>query len=416
MYDHISKTAPIVQKYGGTSLGSTDRILAVASRIAGLYNQGFRKIAVVVSARSGVTNRIVGRIKEVNPDASGIAYDMAVAAGEQETVGLLTAALEANGIDAAPFLAFQAGIFTDTLHTKARIQQISTDKIEKAWSNDRIVVLPGFQGVNQELQITTLGRGGSDTSAVAMAVALDAAFCEINTDVNGVYTADPRFIEDTKLIEEMDFETALEMASLGSKVLHPRCVELGAKYNLPIVVRNSFESNDSKRTRIMNSPENTAIENLVVSGITLDRDVAKITISGIQKGAKGIAKIFAKMSELNVNVDIIIHNRPETSAAMKLGFTVGSGDIKLVEQGVKDLKEDGLKDLSMEYETDLSKVSAVGVGMQSYSGVAGRAFSALTEEGIDIHMISTSEIKISCVVSAAAAQAASQALHAEFIN
>jgi aspartate kinase len=416
VYKEIKKNSAIVQKYGGTSLGTTERILAVAKRIAYIKSQGYSRLAIVVSARSGVTNRIVNRIKEVNPNASGIAYDMAVTAGEQETVGLLTAALEAHGALASPFLAFQAGILTDGDHTKARIKQINTDKIEKAWSEDKIVVLPGFQGVNEDLQITTLGRGGSDTSAVALAVALKASFCEINTDVDGVFTADPRVIKDARLIEKMDFESALEMASLGSKVLHPRCVELGAKYSLPIVVRNSFESNESKRTKIMNITDSDSIETLVVTGVTLDRNVAKITLSGIPKGAKGIARIFQKMSELNVNVDIIIHNRPENTSAMKLGFTVGTEDIKSARDGIAQLAASGLEGLKIEVESDLAKVSAVGVGMQSYSGVAGRAFSALTEEGIDIHMISTSEIKISCVVSAESGEIASRALHSEFIS
>lgn len=415
MYNEIPKNSAIVQKYGGTSLGTTDRIKKIAKRIADQHKDGFSKIAVVVSARSGVTNEIVARIKEINPNASGVAYDMALAAGEQETVGLLAAALEAEGVMAAPFLAFQAGIYTDMLHTKARIQQIDTSKIEAVWAENKIVVLPGFQGINKNFEITTLGRGGSDTSAVAIAVALKAAFCEINTDVNGVYTSDPRIVENTKLIERMDFETALEMASLGSKVLHPRCVELGANYNMPIIVRNSFEPNDSKRTRILNMKDSDSIENLIVTGVTLDRDVAKITISGFQKGMKAIPKIFKKMSELDINVDIIVHDR-QSGEELKLGFTTSTGVIDQVKKGIEALREEGLSTLEIEIETDLAKVSAVGVGMQSYSGVAGRAFSALIDQGIDIHMISTSEIKISCVVSAKSAQAAAQALHSEFIK
>jgi aspartate kinase len=414
MYSSLEKDTPIVQKYGGTSVGDPQKIKQVAHRIAKLHRIGYTRLAVVVSARSGVTNRIVERIKEINPNASGVAYDMALAAGEQETVGLLTAALEAEGIQGAPFLAFQAGIYTDGSHAKARIQEIKTEKIEKAWNDSKVVVIPGFQGISEDMEITTLGRGGSDTSAVALAVALKAGFCEINTDVDGVYTTDPRIVPQAKLIRTMDFEVALEMASLGSKVLHPRCVELGAKYGLPIVVRSSFQSDEQLRTVIMNEPE--SIESLVVSGVTLDRDVAKITVFGMPKGAGAVSKVFKKMSELNINVDIIIHNRLEDDPQMRLGFTAATGEIERIFEGIEQLKTEGLDGLGVSVEQGLAKVSAVGLGMRSYSGVAGRAFEALTSKGIDIHMISTSEIKISCVVRSADAEQATQALHKEFME
>lgn len=417
MYAEFPKSANIVQKYGGTSVGNAERIKAVAARIAKQVNAGHKRLAIVVSARAGDTNRLVDMINEVNKDASGPAYDMALAAGEQVSVALMTAALEAAGVKAVPLLGHQLGVLTDELHTKARIQSIRTDVIEAAWKSGAVAVIAGFQGVNANNEITTLGRGGSDTSAVALAVALKSAFCEINTDVDGVFTADPRVVANAKLINTLDYEVALEMASLGSKVLHPRCVELGAKWNMPIVVRNTFTADEHQRTRIMPNSETNAIEALVVAGVTVDRSVAKIGLSGLKKDSSVISEVFDRLGKLGVNVDIIVHDKPSTDGSMRLGFSVGKSDLDAATRAIDTLvKDKGYQGLDVTTETGLAKVSVVGVGMRSYAGVAGRTFSALTRNDIDIHMISTSEIKISCVVTEGDADRAARALHGEFVE
>jgi aspartate kinase len=417
VYADFPKDAPIVQKYGGTSVGNAERIKAVAARVARQFKAGHTRLAIVVSARSGETNRLVDMVNEVNPRASGTAYDMALAAGEQVSVALMAAAIEAEGVKAVPLLGHQLGVLTDELHTKARIQSIKGEVIEAAWDSGAVTVIAGFQGVTSNNEITTLGRGGSDTSAVALAVALKAAFCEINTDVDGVFTADPRVVTAARLIKTLDYDVALEMASLGSKVLHPRCVELGAKWNMPIVVRNTFTADDHQRTRIMPSNTTSAIEALVVDGVTVDRSVAKITLSGLKKDSSVISEIFDGLGKLGVNVDIIIHDKPAADGTMRLGFSVGKADLDAATRAIDSLvKEKGYKGLETATETGLAKVSVVGVGMRSYAGVAGRTFSALTRNDIDIHMISTSEIKISCVVAESDADRAARALHAEFVE
>lgn len=414
MYSEIAKNAPVVQKYGGTSVGSTDRIRDVAKRIAGQYRDGWQKLAVVVSAMSGETNRLVALINAVNPKSPPKAYDMAVASGEQVSVALMAAALAAEGIEAEPILSHQLGIMTDDFHSKARIRSIDTEKINACWARGAIPVVAGFQGVTESLEITTLGRGGSDTSAVALAIAVDAAFCEINTDVDGVYTCDPRVVPASRLIEQMDFEVALEMASLGSKVLHPRCVELGAKFQMPIVVRNTFTPNDHRRTRVMNLSDKSNLEAAVVSGVTLDRDVAKITLLGLPFDTRLVSKIFSAIAEAGVNVDIIVHNLPEPGGkSMHLGFTTTKAEVDASLAAVKNVWNKGAGDYTV--ETDCAKVSVVGVGMHSHPGVAATTFHALSTAGIDIRMISTSEIKISCVVDSTKADDACKVLHKAFI-
>lgn len=417
MYSQFPKDAVIVQKYGGTSVGNAERIKNVAARVARQFKGGHTRIAVVVSARSGETNRLVEMVNEVNPQASGKAYDMAVAAGEQVSVALMAAALEAEGVKARPFNAYNLGIYTDDLHSKARIQHINTKPIEDGWKDGAVAVVAGFQGITPEMELTTLGRGGSDTSAVALAVALKAAFCEINTDVDGVFTADPRIVKDARLIKDLDYEVAFEMASLGSKVLHPRCVELGAKFKMPLTVRNTFTPDDHQRTRIMPFTEVDSIEALVVAGVTLDKNVAKITISGLSKESQVISDIFGKLGALGVNVDIIVHDKPSTDQTMRVGFSVAKTDLDAAGRAISKLiEEKKYAGVTVSTESGLAKVSAVGVGMRSYAGVAGRTFSALTSHGIGINMISTSEIKISVVVDEKDADKATQVLHAEFIK
>jgi aspartate kinase len=420
MYAEIGHQATVVQKYGGTSVGSPERIRDVAKRIASQYRCGYKRLAVVVSAMSGETNRLVALVNSVNPNAPAKSYDMAVASGEQVSVALMTAALAAEGVVAEPFLSHQLGILTDTFHSKARIKSIATEPIEECWRRGMIPVVAGFQGVTEAMEITTLGRGGSDTSAVALAIAIDADFCEINTDVDGVFTCDPRVVPDARLIDIMDFEVALEMASLGSKVLHPRCVELGAKFEMPIIVRNTFTPNEHRRTRVMRLSDKQNLEAPVVSGVTLDRDVVKTTLMGLEPDPKMISRIFSEMAELGVNVDIIVHDLPrlETSrgadSSIQLGFTTSAADATVALRALEPLiKTHGWRHT---VEADCAKVSVVGVGMRSHAGVAATTFAALSQEGINIRMISTSEIKISCVVDAAAADQACRALHKVFMH
>lgn len=410
-------STPIVQKYGGTSLGTSERIKSVAGRIARQWRAGYRSLAIVVSAQSGETNRLVAMMHSVNPEASGLAYDMALAAGEQVSVALLSAALEAEGLKALPLLAHQLGIYTDALHARARIRHIKTDTITQGWARGTVAVIAGFQGVTSDHEITTLGRGGSDTSAVAIAVALTAGFCEINTDVDGVYTADPRLVPHARLIESLDYETAFEMASLGSKVLHPRCVELGAKFQMPIIVRNTFTSDQHRRTRIMPQSASDTLEELVVSGITTDRQIGKLTLTGLRQDSAVISEIFQSLGNLGINVDIIVHDKPLGEQSLRLGFTIASNDLEAACKAITELAaEKGYSGLTVAADSGLAKISAVGVGMRSYAGVAGRTFTALTSQGIVIHMISTSEIKISVVVDEAEATRATQALHREFVG
>ncbi len=419
MYELIEKSTPIVQKYGGTSVGTTSRIKDVAKRIAGQYKEGWTKIAVVVSAMTGETNRLVALVNEVNPNCPAKSYDMAVASGEQVSVALMAAALAAEGLQAEPFLSHQLGILTDSFHSKARIKSINMDRINQCWDSGIIPVVAGFQGVTEALEITTLGRGGSDTSAVALAIAAGAGFCEINTDVDGVFSCDPRIVKNSQLIEKMDFEVALEMASLGSKVLHPRCVELGAKFQMPIIVRNTFTPNDHRRTCVMNLANYNNLEAPAVSGVTLDKDVAKITFLDLPFDTAIVSGLFSAIAEVGVNVDIIVHNMPEpNSKTMHLGFTTSKGESKKAIQAAQSYwaHKYPQKALEVTVEDSCAKVSVVGVGMRSHSGVAATTFSSLSSAGIDIRMVSTSEIKISCVINSDHAEKACQVLHKVFVE
>lgn len=407
---------PIVQKYGGTSVGSVARIDDVARRVKRTIEAGHHQVAVVVSAMSGETNRLVDLMRQVNDRAPARAYDMAVAAGEQVSVALLAAALEKIGIEGVPLLAYQLGILTDRFHARARIQSIKTDRLIDCWRQNQVPIVAGFQGVTEDLDITTLGRGGSDTSAVALAAALDAAFCEINTDVDGVFTADPRVVPTARLLPKMDYEVALEMAALGSKVLHPRCVELGAKYQLPLIVRNSFKPDDARSTCVMSNTSNNNLESPVVSGVTVDRNVVKITLDGIQDGPGVIARIFSDIAKAGINVDIIVHNHGE-KGNQRLGFTTEATETRLVVETLEKLfrSTSSYGDVVLNTEGELAKVSIVGVGMRSHPGVAGQMFKALADQMIPIKMISTSEIKVSCVVPAELGDFAAKACHAIFI-
>lgn len=415
MYSQVTKTSTIIQKYGGTSVASVERIKALAARVGDQYRQGWRRIGIVVSAMSGETNRLVELVRQVNPSMPDKHYDMAVAAGEQVSVALVAAAIEAEGIGADAFLAYQLGIVTDTFHSKARIQAIRTERMEESWRQGRIPVIAGFQGVTDSMEITTLGRGGSDTSAVAVAVAVGASFCEINTDVNGVYSADPRIVKNAKLVQKMDYEVALEMASLGSKVLHSRCVEIGAKFGMPITVRNSFQPNHSERTIIVPTADLGTIESPIVSGVTLDKNIVRIVIEGLSGQPGTISKIFEKVADQGANVDIIVHDMAMSQTRNRISFTIGEEDLPRTMRAFDLLKSSGTE-LDFAQEGSLAKVSIVGVGMRSHSGVASKAFTTLEQAGIPIKMISTSEIKISCVVPLASGETAMQLLHRAFVE
>ena len=407
----------VVQKYGGTSVGSVERIDAVAKRIATGRDRGIKNLAVVVSAMAGETNRLLDLVQQANPLASRSLYDLALSAGEQVSAALLAAALERHAVKAQPFLGFQLGIVTDSFHSQARIKAISTEKIVACWREGGIPIVAGFQGVTESLQVTTLGRGGSDTSAVALAAALQADYCEINTDVDGVFSADPRCVQNAKLLSVLDFSTALEMATLGSKVLHSRCVELAAKFELPLVVRNSFNETSSERTLIMNLDEKQAIESPVVSGVSGQRGVSRIGLYGVSKDARFISQVFSAIAAAGVNVDIIVHHFLSEKDKMRLGFTVDDQELQRTKEVLQRLlneKGGGFTESDFEAESGLGKVSIVGLGMQSHHGVASRMFTSLTGEGIDIKMISTSEIKVSCVIPENSLDQAVQVLHRDF--
>lgn len=415
MYSESSGKA-IVQKYGGTSLGDVERIKNIADRVRKQVSQGYNKLAIVVSAMSGETSRLIKLVREINPQAPAHHYDLAVSAGEQVSVALLAAALEAEGLKAKGFLASHLGIFTDEFHARARIKSINCERLWNAWQQGEIPVIAGFQGVTATGEITTLGRGGSDTSAVALAVALDAAFCEINTDVDGVFTADPRVVPAAKLNRQLDFEVALEMASLGSKVLHARCVELGAKYKLPIVVRNTFKDNDADRTRIMSFDDKQRLEAPLVSGVSLSKNVARISVDGLPTRPKTLSELFDRIAVSGVNVDIIVHNKSEKQNSMRLGFSVDAGDLDRTLEILNRWSQGIDSCLQIEHEVGLAKVSIVGLGMQSHPGVASRCFAALADSDIEVVMISTSEIKISCLIGDAVSEHAARVLHEVFVG
>lgn len=417
--ENQSRDVPIVvQKYGGTSVGTIERIIAIAERVkAQLAANPQQKIALVVSAMAGETNRLVQLTESISPDINPRNYDLAVSAGEQVSCALMASALDRVGLNGKAFLGYQLGIMTYGHHARARIAKIDVQKLHDCWQQGAVPVIAGFQGMNENRDITTLGRGGSDTSAVALAAALGAKFCEINTDVAGVYTADPRSVPDARPIAEMDFSVMLEMASLGSKVLHSRSVELAAKFNMPVVVRSTFDKDHSKGTLIMQYTEQQALEAAVVSGVTLDKNVAKFTLAGIDSDTAPIASLFNSIADLGVNVDIIIHNRRNSADAMSLGFTAGKEDISKTLKAVNDWQQStGNTASQVEVDEELAKVSVVGLGMRSHPGVASKCFSVLQEHGIDILMVSTSEIKISCVIKGDLAEKASQVLHKAFID
>ncbi len=399
--------ALIVQKYGGTSVGDPDRILNVARRIKKFRDQG-HQLVVVVSARGGVTNELIARAKALNPTPDEREMDMLMAVGEQETIALTAIALHSIGIPAVSRTGAQAGIYTDFAHTRARIVDITGGDIREQLDQGKVVIVAGFQGQNRAGEVTTLGRGGSDLTAIALAAALKADICQIYTDVDGVYTADPRVVPTAKKLKEISYEELLELASLGSKVMQARSVEFAQKFNVKFEVRSSF--NEEPGTIV--KAEVPSMEDVVVSGIAVDKNQAKITINDLPDKPGIASKLFQALGEGSVVVDMIIQNIGRGGLA-NLTFTVAKDDVARAEKVVMAaLQNTGGGKLQL--TGDIAKVSAVGVGMRSHAGVASKFFGALAQAGVNIQMISTSEIKISVAIDPAQADVAARAVHDAF--
>ena len=399
--------AIVVQKYGGTSVANLEKIEKVAEKVIRTRQAG-NDVVVVLSAMSGETDRLIRLAREAAGDPDKREYDALISTGEQVTVTLLAMILRKLGYKARSLLGFQVKIHTDQAHAKARIISVDTEIILKELNGGSIVVVAGFQGVDDENNITTLGRGGSDTSAVALAAALGADMCDIYTDVDGVYTTDPNICGKARRLSRISYDEMLEMARAGAKVLQPRSVELAKKYAVPIYVKSS--STDKGGTLV--TKEDKDMEKEVVSGVTYDRDQAKITVVRVPDRPGLAARLFTPLSEHNIVVDMIIQNA-SVEGYTDLTFTVSRKDVNearsIVETVVSEIGARGL-----EMDEDVAKVSIIGVGMISHSGVAARMFTVLAQEGINIMMISTSEIKISCVVKAKYTELAVTTLHSAF--
>ena len=414
--------ALIVHKYGGTSMGSTERIRNVAKRVAKWHRAGNQMI-VVPSAMSGETNRLLALAKELSPAKPGDAFDreldMLAATGEQVSVGLLAIALQAEGIDAISFAGWQVPIKTSATHTKARIESIDDTRVRGELAKGKVVIITGFQGVDAHNDIATLGRGGSDTSAVAVAAAMKADECLIYTDVDGVYTTDPRVVQDARRLARISFEEMLEMASLGSKVLQIRSVEFAGKYKVPMRVLSSFtlwdiDINEEARSGTLITFEDTAImEQAAISGIAFNRDEAKISLLGVSD-TPGIAyKILGSVAEANIDVDMIIQNLSKDGLT-DFSFTVHRNDYAKAMDLLNSKIAGELNVQQVAGDPKMCQVSVVGIGMRSHAGVASKMFRSLSEEGINIQMISTSEIKISVVIDEKYMELAVRALHRAF--
>ena len=399
--------ALIVQKYGGTSVGDIDRIKNVASRIKRSRDEG-HSLVIVVSARSGVTNELIAKAKAITDTPNTREMDMLLAIGEQETIALTAMALHAIDIPAVSYTGAQAGIFTDEVFTKAKIKKINPKPILKDLKDGKVVIVAGFQGINEEGQITTLGRGGSDLTAIALAAACKADKCEIYTDVDGVYTADPRIVKNARKLEEISYDEMLELASLGSKVMQSRSVEFAKKYGVVFEVRSSFNHNSGTIVK----EEVAYMEKVVVRGVAVDKDQAKVAITNVPNKPATAATIFQALADANINVDMIVQAVGQTGVA-DLTFTVQRDDAQnavrvlpavLAQLGGGEVKA---------YD-NIAKLSVVGVGMRTHAGVAATLFTALGDKGVNIQLIATSEIKITVAVDRAKADEANRAAHSAF--
>jgi aspartate kinase len=408
----------LVMKFGGTSVADLERIRRVGRLVAAEVEAGHR-VAVVVSAMAGKTNELVAWTDGAGAAAQGIGesddeYDVVVASGEQVTAGLLAMTLRNMGLDARSWLGWQVPIITDAAHGQARIDEVPPEKLVAALDRGEIAVIAGFQGVDREGRIATLGRGGSDTSAVAIAAAVGASSCDIYTDVDGVYTTDPRIEARARRLPKISYEEMLEMASLGAKVLQTRSVELAMAQRVPVRVLSSFvEPGEATATGTIVCDEEEIMEKRIVSGVAYSRDEAKITLFGLPDHPGVSSQIFSRLAGANVNVDMIVQSRARSTDAANMEFTVGKRDAARAVEIVRAAQDEiGFEEVAV--NEDVSKVSVIGVGMRSHAGVANTMFTALAEKGVNIQVISTSEIKISVLIDAAYTELAVRALHAAY--
>ncbi|MBM3482358.1 MAG: aspartate kinase [Alphaproteobacteria bacterium] len=400
--------ALIVQKFGGTSVADIERIRNVARRVKRAADAG-DQVAVVVSAMSGVTDQLVKWVREASLQYDAREYDAVVSTGEQVTVGLLALALQEMGVKARSYLGWQVPVRTDSAHGKARIEAIDAAALLAEMGKGIVPVVAGFQGIAPDGRVTTLGRGGSDTSAVALAAALKANRCDIYTDVDGVYTTDPRIVAKARKLAKITYEEMLEMASLGAKVLQTRSVELAMKYRVPVQVLSSFS--DAPGTLVVDEDE--IVEQEIVSGIAYSRDEAKITLLGVPDRPGVAAAVFGPLAAANINVDMIVQNVSHDGKLTDMTFTVPRGDLQRSTKVLEEAKS-GLKFERIASDSSVAKISVIGVGMRSHAGVANTMFGALAEKGINIQVISTSEIKISVLIAEDYTELAVRALHSAY--
>ena len=404
--------ALIVQKYGGTSVADPERIRNVARRVARARAHG-QQVIVVVSAMSGETNRLIALAKEIMPEPDPRELDVLVATGEQVTIALLSMALMDLGVKAKSYTGAQVRILTDDAHTKARILQIDEDRIRADLNEGNVVVVAGFQGVDEQGNITTLGRGGSDLTAIALAAALKADLCQIYTDVDGVYTADPRIVKTARKLPEIAYDEMLELASLGAKVMQSRSVEFAKKFGVIFEVRSSLNENPGTIVK----EETKSMEDVVIRGVSLDKNQAKVTLVGVPDKPGVAAQIFKALADATINVDMIVQNvsHGAGSPSTDISFTVDKPDLLKTTKVIDRLKgEVGMREAIA--DENIGKLSIVGVGMRSHSGVAAKVFETLAKTGVNIDMISTSEIKISVVIDLNRGEEAMRAVHAAFIG
>ena len=399
--------AVIVQKYGGTSVGNPDRIKNVARRVFATQ-QGGNKVVAVVSAMSGETDSLIKLAREVHPDPNGREMDVLLATGEQTTIALLAMALHALGAKAVSLTGAQAGIVTDGIHTKAKIAHITPKRVHELLDDGNIVIIAGFQGTTPEGHITTLGRGGSDLSAIAIAAAVKADICQIYTDVDGVYTADPRIVPNAVKLGEISYDEMLELAALGSKVMQARSVEFAKKFGVVFEVRSSF--NDNPGTIV--KEETTKMEDVVIRGVAVDKNQAKVTITGVPDKPGVAARVFRTVADAHINIDVIVQN-VSAKGTTDISFTASSSEAAKAAKVLQPLaKEIGAQGVAS--TEGIAKLSVVGIGMRSHPGVAAKLFETLAAQDINIEMISTSEIKISVIIAAVDADKAARAVHDVF--
>lgn len=401
--------ARIVMKFGGTSVGDIDRIKRAAGKVKREVDAG-NDVAVVVSAMSGETNRLIGLTQEMSQLHDAREYDVVVSTGEQVTIGLMAMALQELGVNARSWTGWQLPVVTSDAHSAARIESIDCDEIISRFDENQVAVVPGFQGVSHLNRVTTLGRGGSDTSAVALAAALKADRCDIYTDVDGVYTTDPRIVPAARKMDRITYEEMLELASLGAKVLQTRSVELAMNHNVRVQVRSSF--NDEPGTMVVNEEE--IVEQQTVSGVTCNTSEAKVTLRHVQDQPGVAAAIFGPLAAGGINVDMIVQNVSEDGATTDMTFTCGRDQLDRCMQILADHRDTGFVCKDISSDADVAKVSIVGVGMRSHTGVAQTMFTALAEKGINIQVITTSEIKVSVLIGADYNELAVRALHTAF--